>query len=167
MAFDLSSLVRFITRFTGEGFAVLTCAIFIYQAIKSILAVEKTYPVRFHAVDQDNPMINQLSNCTCVFNTSGNASQDNSSVEYSTTTSTIPNLAATLNGTSSGVDDCVANGGTLAGTGCGLPQYVPDVFFFSVLLFIGTIFIAINLKSVKTSTLFTTKVSSGKGPNTY
>jgi len=45
VAFDLSFLVRYITRFTEESFAVLISVIFIYEAFTKTLEVCSTFNV--------------------------------------------------------------------------------------------------------------------------
>jgi len=45
VAFDLSFLVRYITRFTEESFAVLISIIFIYEAFSKVIAIYGDYPV--------------------------------------------------------------------------------------------------------------------------
>lgn len=59
IAFDLSALVRYITRFTEESFAMLIAIIFIYEAFKKQFQGIDKYPVNFHP---DEPLDN---NCTC------------------------------------------------------------------------------------------------------
>ena len=44
VAFDLSALVRYITRFTEESFATLIALIFIVEAFKKLLGINKHYP---------------------------------------------------------------------------------------------------------------------------
>jgi hypothetical protein len=41
-------------------------------------------------------------------------------------------------------ENCSSYGGTLTGSGCDANNYVPDVFFLSVLLFFGTFGIAVT-----------------------
>ena len=45
VAFDLSALVRFITRFTEESFAALIALIFIVEAFKKLKMIIDYYPV--------------------------------------------------------------------------------------------------------------------------
>ena len=54
------------------------------------------------------------------------------------------------------IDNCLKNNGTLTGPGC--HEYVPDVFLFSILLFIATYTISITLKEFKFSLFFPSKV---------
>ena len=59
VAFDLSALVRFITRFTEESFAMLIAIIFIYEAFKKQFEGLDHYPVNFH------PELPVDRNCSC------------------------------------------------------------------------------------------------------
>jgi len=45
VAFDLSFLVRYITRFTEESFAVLISLIFIYEAFSKVAEIYSNYRV--------------------------------------------------------------------------------------------------------------------------
>ena len=46
VALDLSALIRYITRFTEESFAVLISVIFIYESFVNIADIWTTHPVR-------------------------------------------------------------------------------------------------------------------------
>lgn len=59
VAFDLSALVRYITRFTEESFAMLIALIFIYEAFKKLIHILDKSPVDLH------PYIPQDLNCSC------------------------------------------------------------------------------------------------------
>ena len=48
VAFDLSALVRYITRFTEESFALLIALIFIYEAFKKLIHIEHEAPIGPH-----------------------------------------------------------------------------------------------------------------------
>ncbi len=54
--------------------------------------------------------------------------------------------------------DCKEKGGVLVGTDCDHPQPVPDVFFFSCLLFIFTFCMAYALKEFRSTSFFPSKV---------
>ena len=45
VAFDLSYLVCYITRFTEEAFASLICIIFIYEALEKLIHLGVHYPI--------------------------------------------------------------------------------------------------------------------------
>lgn len=46
VALDLSALIRYITRFTEESFAVLISVIFIYESFVNVADIWTTHPVR-------------------------------------------------------------------------------------------------------------------------
>ena len=50
VAFDLSALVRFITRFTEESFAALISLIFIFEAFKKVLESQLYYECKLCCV---------------------------------------------------------------------------------------------------------------------
>jgi len=56
VAFDLSFLVRYITRFTEESFAVLISVIFIYEAFTKTLEVCSTFNVITEESSGFNPI---------------------------------------------------------------------------------------------------------------
>lgn len=58
----------------------------------------------------------------------------------------------------SAIKECQIMGGILVGDGCNTPNYVPDVFFFSCILFAATYAISVFLKEFKTAPFFPTKV---------
>jgi len=47
----------------------------------------------------------------------------------------------------------------MVGDGCSATQYVPDVFLMSIILFIGTFLLSIQLKNFKNALFFPSKVS--------
>lgn len=48
--------------------------------------------------------------------------------------------------------------GTLVGDGCNLPHYIPDVFLMSIILFMGTFLLSVELKDFKNALFFPSKV---------
>jgi sodium bicarbonate transporter 10 len=50
--------------------------------------------------------------------------------------------------------------GTMEGTGCDTPTYVADVFLMSILLFLGTFLLSVELKDFKNALFFPSKVST-------
>ncbi|XP_052812134.1 electroneutral sodium bicarbonate exchanger 1-like isoform X2 [Mya arenaria] len=159
--FNLSSAVKYITRFTEESFATLIAVIFIVEAFKKLFSIETDYPVNFNQKEQ-------VDDCACVFN----CSLVNNTMEYflssnTTTTSTIgTNLTYVFdqcvnntNYSTTGLNETECNTFREAEWLCS-PLYSADVFFFSVLLFLGTVGIAITLKDFKLSTIFPTFVRS-------
>ncbi|XP_057657143.1 sodium-driven chloride bicarbonate exchanger isoform X3 [Diorhabda carinulata] len=133
VAIDASAFVCYITRFTEENFATLIAFIFIYKAVENVWAIGKKFPI---TVDVNN--INM--ECSCTWNDSISSSLSN----FSNTATVNQTLCQQLNGTLS--------------EGCFTPPYSPDIFLMSVLLFLGTFVISIQLKDFKNALYFPSKV---------
>ncbi|XP_059143264.1 sodium bicarbonate cotransporter 3-like isoform X2 [Physella acuta] len=156
VAFDLSALVRFITRFTEESFAALISLIFIVESLQKLIKIASDDPPNLHP----NAILDY--NCTCLVTV-------NSTFNNSTLNVTMAALNETLNSTFYNVTEfyastkasrqlCKLQAGTLVGPGCDTKFYVPDVFFFSCLLFIGTFTLALSLKMSRNASFFPTFV---------
>lgn len=156
VAFDLSALVRYITRFTEESFACLIAIIFIYEAIKKVIGITKKYPVNL------NPEHEYFFNCTCTppidnstyFNATNltMAAGPTYAVQEMTTMSYAN--SSSIDFSTLTEDMCEMYNGTMVGPDCGHHPYAADVFFLSVILFFGTYVIATSLKDFKTSGYF-------------
>jgi len=146
VTFNLSFLVKYITRFTEDCFASLVALIFIYDAIREILKIRQRYPVNYR------PNVLLDYSCSCVF-----TDLDENETEINDT-SIVDYLfhGENLNKTSQLA--CVKAGGVVAGSGCLTPVYHADIFFFSVLLFVFTFFICMALKEFRHSSFFPSKV---------
>lgn len=131
---DASSFVCYITRFTEENFATLISVIFIYAAIEKVLAIGAAFPPQ----RGDQPLDHT---CSC---------SDAIGVRLLTTTSRNASLYRS----------CVSAGGSLVGPGCNVVDPVPDVFLFSVILFLSTFIISVYLKGFKTASFFPAGVRS-------
>ena len=171
VAFDLSALVRYITRFTEDSFACLIALIFIYQAFLKTFEIASIAPVHTY------PEPGTDSFCFCAFpNTSTSEAYQNE-----THTTTLPlimslHIKFPLNLTlkfpidlieaaknrslsiSEVLEQCTLNGGVLLGSGCESSSYVPDVFFFSLILFVGTFSLSVALVKFRNSLFFPTWV---------
>jgi hypothetical protein len=74
---------------------------------------------------------------------------------YSDFTAHFNNATTTaINWASLSAKQCETLGGDAVGTGCGTPVYVPDVFFFSCLLFAGTFILCMALKHFRNTRFF-------------
>ncbi|XP_026669481.1 electroneutral sodium bicarbonate exchanger 1 isoform X9 [Ceratina calcarata] len=135
VAIDASALVCYITRFTEENFATLIAFIFIYKAIENVLSIGKKYPINTHANDPFS------YECWC--------RPPNES---------LPSSYDHINWTALDQKTCQSYNGTLAGEGCNLPQYIPDVFLMSIILFMGTFLLSVELKDFKNALFFPSKV---------
>ncbi|XP_018124780.1 sodium bicarbonate cotransporter 3 isoform X2 [Xenopus laevis] len=150
VATDASSLVCYITRFTEEAFAALICLIFIYEALEKLFDLGEKY-----AFNMNNDL-DLLSKYTCMCTEPLNPNNETLALwsKANITASEVPwnNLTVT---------DCVHLNGTFVGSACGHHgPYIPDVFFWSVILFFTTFFLSSFLKQFKTKNYFPTKVRS-------
>uniref|UniRef100_A0A8C6TPH7 Anion exchange protein n=1 Tax=Neogobius melanostomus TaxID=47308 RepID=A0A8C6TPH7_9GOBI len=151
VATDASSLVCYITRFTEEAFAALICIIFIYEALEKLFHLGEHYPVNMHN-DLDDltlytchcaPPNNATAAMKEVWNKTGFNDED--SIPWS-------NLS---------VSTCQQLRGQFVGSACGHHgPYIPDVLFWSVILFFTTFFLSAFLKQFKTERYFPTKLRS-------
>ncbi|XP_056287028.1 sodium-driven chloride bicarbonate exchanger-like [Pseudoliparis swirei] len=148
VATDASSLVCYITRFTEEAFAALICIIFIYEALEKLMHLGVNYPIN---KNNDLQKLTQYS-CECV--EPMNPSNDTLHFWDQKNIS-----ASQVNWTMLEVKECEMFHGEFEGNACS-PHgpYVPDVLFWSVLLFFSTVFMSAFLKEFKTSRYFPTKV---------
>ncbi|XP_043451503.1 sodium bicarbonate cotransporter 3 isoform X3 [Prionailurus viverrinus] len=150
VATDASSLVCYITRFTEEAFAALICIIFIYEALEKLFHLGEIYAFNMH----NN--LDKLTSYSCVCVEPSNPSNETLKVwkEKNLTAHDISweNLT---------VSECKTFHGVFVGSACGLHgPYIPDVLFWSVILFFTTFFLSSFLKQFKTKRYFPTKVRS-------
>ncbi|XP_046888070.1 sodium bicarbonate cotransporter 3 isoform X2 [Hypomesus transpacificus] len=151
VATDASSLVCYITRFTEEAFAALICLIFIYEALEKLFTLGELYPVNMH---------NHLDNLT--FYTCQCSPPDNSTAEVERVwnSSGFPSQSS-ISWEDLDVKECLRLHGQFVGEACGNDgPFIPDVLFWSVILFFTTFFLSSFLKQFKTMRYFPTKVRS-------
>ena len=157
VAFDLSSLVRYITRFTEESFACLIAFIFIYEAFKKLIEIEHVAPVELHSKSK------QLKDCFCIYLNNTYFENDDVTSRHVRSLQTTPSSDVTTENILTqmpwGLNNCTENGGFLGGRDCHPGDFVPDVFFFSVLLFLGTFTVAYGVKIFRNSGFFPNFVS--------
>ncbi|XP_014005728.1 sodium-driven chloride bicarbonate exchanger isoform X1 [Salmo salar] len=148
VATDASSLVCYITRFTEEAFASLICIIFIYEALEKLIHLGEHYPIN---MNNNLQKLTQYS-CACV----EPKDPSNSTLRYWEDRNIT---ASEVNWTSMEVKECFVFRGEFEGSACS-PHgpYIPDVLFWSVVLFFSTVFMSAFLKEFKTSRYFPTKV---------
>ncbi|XP_076313045.1 electroneutral sodium bicarbonate exchanger 1-like isoform X4 [Tachypleus tridentatus] len=135
VAFDASALVCYITRFTEENFATLISIIFIYKAIEKVLHINNDYPIHINTIRPVD------YNCYCT---------------PSESSDTI--IQVHVNWSSLSAVECKLYNGTMEGDGCAVPNYVPDIFLFSLILFTGTFTLSIVLKNFKFTSFFPSKI---------
>ncbi|RWS12874.1 sodium bicarbonate cotransporter 3-like protein [Dinothrombium tinctorium] len=136
VALDASAFVCYITRFTEENFATLISVIFIYKAVEKVSEI-------FMEAGIVTPTSSFNYTCYCRNKTFPNSE---------------PWLVQEYNRNKTALDSCLVVKGELFGPGCKTPNYVPNVFLFSVILFLCTYFITLILKDFKTKSFFPTQV---------
>ncbi|XP_060680622.1 sodium bicarbonate cotransporter 3-like isoform X4 [Hemiscyllium ocellatum] len=148
VATDASSLVCYITRFTEEAFAALICIIFIYEALEKLFTLGKKFPFNM----QNNPETLTQYSCACI--EPSNPSNRTLDIWYRENIS-----ADSISWRNLTVSKCQRYGGMFVGPACGQNgPYVPDVLFWSIILFFATFFLCSFLKQFKTKRYFPTKV---------
>ncbi|XP_055516401.1 sodium bicarbonate cotransporter 3-like isoform X2 [Leucoraja erinacea] len=148
VATDSSSLVCYITRFTEEAFAALICIIFIYEALEKLFDLGEKYPYNMKS------NLEALTHYTCGCAEPSNPS--NKTLEMWTKKNVSADNISWRNLT---VSECHAYDGMFVGSACGQHgPYVPDVLFWSIILFFSTFFLCSFLKQFKTKRYFPTKV---------
>ncbi|XP_074908857.1 sodium bicarbonate cotransporter 3 isoform X4 [Buteo buteo] len=150
VATDASSLVCYITRFTEEAFAALICIIFIYEALEKLFHLGEVYAFNMHN-DLD-----KLTLYSCVCSEPEKPSNETLQL-WSSMNKSVENIVwSNLT-----VSECLEFHGVFRGSACGRHgPYIPDVLFWSVILFFTTFFLSSFLKQFKTKRYFPTKVRS-------
>ncbi|XP_031431809.1 sodium bicarbonate cotransporter 3 isoform X2 [Clupea harengus] len=154
VATDASSLVCYITRFTEEAFAALICLIFIYEALEKLVHLGKMYPV-----NMDNNLDNlTFYRCEC-------SAPSNITSEITQLLNQSGFTPDSISWSELNTPMCSQLKGVFVGPACQprldpVGPYIPDVLFWSVILFFTTFFLSAFLKQFKTKRYFPTKVRS-------
>ncbi|XP_048115336.1 electrogenic sodium bicarbonate cotransporter 4 [Alosa alosa] len=144
VATDASFIIKYMTRFTEEGFSSLISFIFISDAIKKMAGSFKYYPINRGF----KPDYVTTYKCECLAPDQIPLGPDNMTELYNMTGLDWSQLSK---------KECLKYGGDLVGKAC---KYVPDLALMSFILFFGTYSMTVSLKKFKTSRYFPTKVRS-------
>uniref|UniRef100_A0A8C7IYS3 Anion exchange protein n=1 Tax=Oncorhynchus kisutch TaxID=8019 RepID=A0A8C7IYS3_ONCKI len=144
VATDASYIIKYITRFTEEGFSSLISFIFISDAIKKMVGSFKYYPINRGF----KPDYVTSYKCECIAPDQVPLADDNMTDLYNITGLDWSQLSK---------KECVKYGGALLGNTC---KYVPDLALMSFILFFGTYSMTVSLKKFKTSRYFPTMCRS-------
>ncbi|KAI5178837.1 Anion Exchange Protein 4 [Manis pentadactyla] len=143
VATEASVLVRYFTRFTEEGFCALISLIFIYDAVGKMLSLTRAYPIQRPG--------SLAYGCFCQYpDLGGNESRWTRTKPKDRDDSLSLDLGL-VNASLLPPPECTRRGGHPRGPGC---HAVPDIAFFSLLLFLTSFLFALALKHVKTSHFF-------------
>ncbi|XP_074141247.1 anion exchange protein 4 [Sminthopsis crassicaudata] len=153
VATEASVLVRYFTRFTEEGFCALISLIFIYDAIGKMLSLAEVYPIYRPSLSGDPG--SSPHGCLCYFrDIKGNISLWKG--ESPETKDAALGMDLSLANVSLlSPPECALQGGESRGFGC---HFVPDIAFFSLILFFATFLCATILKHFKSSHFFPSRV---------
>ncbi|XP_028312250.1 electrogenic sodium bicarbonate cotransporter 4 [Gouania willdenowi] len=143
VATDASYIIKYMTRFTEEGFSSLISFIFISDAIKKMVGSFKYYPIN----TDFKPDYVTAYKCECL-------APDPIPVPDNSSTVSGLNVTA-LDWSQLSKKECLKYGGSLVGRSC---KYVPDLALMSFILFFGTYSMTITLKKFKFSRYFPTKM---------
>uniref|UniRef100_A0A4W5P9N3 Anion exchange protein n=1 Tax=Hucho hucho TaxID=62062 RepID=A0A4W5P9N3_9TELE len=132
VATDASYIIKYMTRFTEEGFSSLISFIFISDAIKKMMGSFKYYPIN----TDFKPDYVTAYKCECL---APDPSESILGLDWSQLSK----------------KECVKYGGSLVGNTC---KYVPDLALMSFILFFGTYSMTVSLKKFKFSRYFPTKL---------
>uniref|UniRef100_A0A3Q2EBS2 Anion exchange protein n=1 Tax=Cyprinodon variegatus TaxID=28743 RepID=A0A3Q2EBS2_CYPVA len=163
---DASYIIKYMTRFTEEGFSSLISFIFISDAIKKMVGTFKYYPINrgfkpdyitSYKCECVEPytwvfVLHYVFFCYRLFFFSFFC------LLFAFFPDPLPSLWFPLNPSSYlqlSKKECVKYGGALVGGSC---KYVPDLALMSFILFIGTYSMTVSLKKFKFSRYFPTKV---------
>uniref|UniRef100_A0A8C1F665 Anion exchange protein n=1 Tax=Cyprinus carpio carpio TaxID=630221 RepID=A0A8C1F665_CYPCA len=152
VATDASYIIKYMTRFTEEGFSSLISFIFISDALKKMMSIFNYYPINpdfnpdyitsyrcdCQAPDQVSPLALNVSSPLGLENISDYSMFNFSSLDWNQLSK----------------KECLRFGGSLVGKSC---KYVPDLAMLSFILFFGTYSMTISLKKFKASRYFPTK----------
>ncbi|XP_053346654.1 sodium bicarbonate cotransporter 3 isoform X4 [Clarias gariepinus] len=150
VATDASSLVCYITRFTEEAFAALICIIFIYEAVEKLFHLSDMFPINMNN-DLDNLTFYR---CQC-------SSPLNITPELTNLWNQSGFTPDTVNWSGLDVPTCKKLQGVFVGGACSdHGPFIPDVLFWSIILFFTTFFLSAFLKQFRTKRYFPTRVRS-------
>uniref|UniRef100_A0A667YJJ7 Anion exchange protein n=1 Tax=Myripristis murdjan TaxID=586833 RepID=A0A667YJJ7_9TELE len=143
VATDASYIIKYMTRFTEEGFSSLISFIFISDAIKKMVGAFKYYPIN----TDFKPDYVTAYKCECL-------APDPS--EFTPWLRGLPTKRqCSLDWSQLSKKECLKYGGSLVGKSC---KYVPDLALMSFILFFGTYSMTVSLKKFKFSRYFPTKL---------
>uniref|UniRef100_A0A3B4ZVA9 Anion exchange protein n=1 Tax=Stegastes partitus TaxID=144197 RepID=A0A3B4ZVA9_9TELE len=151
VATDASYIIKYMTRFTEEGFSSLISFIFISDAIKKMVGSFKYYPIN----TDFKPDYVTTYKCECLAPDPA-AMIFNGLVPMPDNSSTVSGLNVTaLDWSQLSKKECLKYGGSLVGKSC---KFVPDLALMSFILFFGTYSMTVSLKKFKFSRYFPTKL---------
>ncbi|XP_049729763.1 anion exchange protein 4 isoform X1 [Elephas maximus indicus] len=148
VATEASVLVRYFTRFTEEGFCALISLIFIYDAVGKMLSLAHAYPIQRPGPGLAGSI---AYGCLCEFPGPGGNESQWTKTRLKDTDNILSMDLGLVNASLLPPSECAQLGGHPRGPSC---HTVPDIAFFSLLLFLISFLFAVALKHIKTSRFF-------------
>uniref|UniRef100_A0A3Q1B9R8 Anion exchange protein n=1 Tax=Amphiprion ocellaris TaxID=80972 RepID=A0A3Q1B9R8_AMPOC len=150
VATDASYIIKYMTRFTEEGFSSLISFIFISDAIKKMVGSFKYYPIN----TDFKPDYVTTYKCECLAPDPSEFTPWLRETEGNCPAEGSLNVTA-LDWSQLSKKECLKYGGSLVGKSC---KFVPDLALMSFILFFGTYSMTVSLKKFKFSRYFPTKL---------
>lgn len=151
--------------------------IHVFQAIENVLSIGKKYPINTHANEPfnyecwckppngslpssyDNINWTALDQKTCQVSWTSTSNYSLAEItDYSDTLILRLTRYSVISLMRMSLTFFQSYNGTLVGDGCNLPHYIPDVFLMSIILFMGTFLLSVELKDFKNALFFPSKV---------
>uniref|UniRef100_A0AAQ4P3P3 Anion exchange protein n=1 Tax=Gasterosteus aculeatus aculeatus TaxID=481459 RepID=A0AAQ4P3P3_GASAC len=153
VATDASFIIKYMTRFTEEGFSSLISFIFISDAIKKMVGSFKYYPIN----TDFKPDYVTTYKCECLAPDLSEFTPWLRSWRFKgSEISAFPRMNDwCLDWSQLSKKECLKYGGSLVGNTC---KFVPDLALISFILFFGTYSMTVSLKKFKSSRYFPTKL---------
>uniref|UniRef100_A0A3B3Y7R8 Anion exchange protein n=1 Tax=Poecilia mexicana TaxID=48701 RepID=A0A3B3Y7R8_9TELE len=156
VASDASYIIKYMTRFTEEGFSSLISFIFISDAIKKMVGSFKYYPIN----TDFKPDYVTTYKCECLAPDPSEFTPWPREISREGCLGCFSGWQGFLNVTALdwsqlSKKECLKYGGSLIGKSC---KYVPDLALMSFILFFGTYSMTVSLKKFKFSRYFPTKL---------
>lgn len=130
VVFNLSFMVKYITRFTEDCFATLVAIVFIFDAIKNVFKMRDPQPIVSSSPNFDDFGFTSVYNSSTVLSTTSKSTYDvTTTIEASTAAQPKPAY-----------------------------KTQDDVYYLSVLLFLLSFFICTSLKGFRKKPFFPAKV---------
>ncbi|XP_066199079.1 anion exchange protein 4 [Saccopteryx leptura] len=143
VATEASVLVRYFTRFTEEGFCALISLIFIYDALGKMLSLTRAYPIQWSS--------SPAYGCFCQYPHPGGNDSQWTRTKPKDRDDILSMDLGLVNASLLPPPECVRRGGHPRGPGC---HTIPDIAFFSLLLFFTSFLVAMAFRHVKISRFF-------------
>ncbi|KAM9695581.1 LOW QUALITY PROTEIN: anion exchange protein 4 [Trichechus inunguis] len=148
VATEDSVLEHYFTRFTREGFCALISLIFIYDAVGKMLGLAHAYPIQRPGPGLTGSI---AYGCLCKLPGLGGNESQWTKTRLKDTDNILSMDLGLVSVSLLPPSECAQQGGHPRGPGC---HTVPDIAFFSFLLFLTSFLFAMALKDIKTSHFF-------------